>query len=113
MEAWAPPYRHLLDLHMTQEAKPISAQNTHLQGCGKERSPVTVGTLLRASSDPDTPLYKDTFTLIPYILTLLIAIVTLFLSSIIYCVYFFHFLFGALSMKLYKRRDRACLVLCP
>ena len=82
MEAWAPPYRHLLDLHMMQETKPISAQNTHLQGYGKDRSPVTAGTLLRASSDPDTPLYKGILTLIPHILTLLIAIVTLFLSIV-------------------------------
>lgn len=104
MEALAPPYRHLLDLHMMQEAKPISAQNMHLQGYGKERSPVTVGTLLRASSDPDTPLYKDILTIIPHILTLLIAIITLLLSSVIYCVYFFHFIFAALSMKLYKQR---------
>lgn len=38
-------YRHLLDLHMMQEAKPISAQNMHLQGYGKERS-LAVGTLV-------------------------------------------------------------------
>lgn len=113
MEAWAPPHRHLLDLHTMREAKPISAQITHLQGYSKDRSPVTAGTLLRASSDPDTTLYKDILILIPYILTLLIAIVTLFLSSVIYCVYFFHFLFAALSMKLNKPRDHACLVLCP
>ena len=109
MEAWVPPTSVWISAQCNRQSPAQLKTRTSKVMPSREVQSLSG----RASSDPDTPPYKESLTLTPHILTLLTVVIALFLSGIIYCVYFFHFLFAVLSMKLSKSRDHAHLVLCP